>query len=108
MRPLRILPRADKDVDEAADYYADEGGLDLVLRFLYAIEETLLFLRENPHVGARTDFGKQKLEGLRRWRVTDFESYLVFHRLADGTLEIVRVLHGARRSVGSSKWPVLK
>ena len=48
MRPLRILPRADQDVDEAADYYADEGGLDLGLRFLQAVEETFLESNDNP------------------------------------------------------------
>ena len=96
MRPLRILPRADQDVDEAADYYAEEGGLDLGLRFLQAVEETFNFLRDNPHVATATDFGNPRLKGMRRWRVTDFESYLVFHRLDDGALEIIRVLHGAR------------
>jgi hypothetical protein len=31
---LRVLPSADGDIDKAADYYADRGGLDVGLRFL--------------------------------------------------------------------------
>jgi len=36
---LRVRPRADADVDEAADYYAEEAGPDLALRFLDAVEQ---------------------------------------------------------------------
>ena len=52
MRPLRILPRAEVDVDEAADYYAVHGGLEVGLRFLKAVEDAFAFIRENPGAGS--------------------------------------------------------
>ena len=93
---LRVLPKAALDLEEASFYYELESGEELAVRFESAVAETFLFLRKNPHVGTLTDFGNPRLGNLRRWRVRDFESYLVFHRLDDGTLEVVRVLHGAR------------
>ncbi len=35
-------------------------------------------------------------EGIRRWRVNDFENFLIFYRPIDDGIEVIRVLHGAR------------
>lgn len=96
MRLLRILPRAEADTDEAADYHADHGSLEVGLRFLGAVKEAYDFICQNPEVGTRSLHRNRGLEGLRRWRVPGFENYLVFYRLVDDWVEIVRVLHGAR------------
>jgi toxin ParE1/3/4 len=37
-----------------------------------------------------------RLHGLRSWRMRGFESWLVFYRVTEEAVEIVRVLHGAR------------
>ena len=33
-----IRPAADRDLDELAEYYADEGGEGLLVRFLLAVD----------------------------------------------------------------------
>ena len=33
---------------------------------------------------------------IRQWRVKDFKDYLIFYRIQDARVEILRVLHGAR------------
>jgi len=96
VRLLRVFPRADVDVDEAAEYYANHGGLEVGLRFLRAIQQAYTFLCENPEAGPQSLYRHQSLQGLRRWPVPGFENYLVFYRLVDDWVEIVRILHGAR------------
>ena len=96
MRPLRVLPRADADVDEAAEYYAEEASLEVALRFLGAVQQVYEFVRSNPEAGSPGQYESRELQGMRRWPVPRFDSYLVFYRLAGEWVEIVRVLHGAR------------
>jgi toxin ParE1/3/4 len=33
---------------------------------------------------------------VRQWRIKNFQDYLVFYRVQDDRVEILRVLHGAR------------
>lgn len=96
MRLVRVLPRAEGDTDEAADYYADHAGIEVGLRFLGAVQEACSFVCEHPDAGPRGQYENRRLQELRRWPVPGFESYLVFYRLIDECIEIVRVLHGAR------------
>ena len=97
MKRIRILPQADRDIDDAADEYADAGGLDLGLRFLGAVEQTWELLREFPLSGRECAWLDERLHGVRRTMVASpFEVYLVFYRVDDDAVEVVRVLHGSR------------
>lgn len=96
MTTLRVLPAADRDTDEAADYYATTASLDVALRFLAAVSACYEFLLENPLVGSTVSAFDARLSELRFWRVKGFEDYLVFYRALPEHLEVVRVLHGAR------------
>jgi toxin ParE1/3/4 len=96
VRLVRVLPRADADIDGAADYYVDHAGVEVGLRFLGAVQEAYSFISEHPDAGPRGQYENRRLRELRRWPVPGFETYLVFYRLIDECIEIVRVLHGAR------------
>lgn len=96
MTTLRVLPAADRDTDEAADYYATTGGLELALRFMAAVSASYDFLLENPLAGSTVKAFDPRLPEVRFWRVKGFEDYLVFYRTLSERLEVVRVLHGAR------------
>jgi toxin ParE1/3/4 len=37
---------------------------------------------------------------VRQWRIKDFEDYLIFYRLQETTLEVLRVLQGSRDLMG--------
>ncbi len=96
MRGLYVLPRADADVDEAAEYYAERGSLEVALRFLSAVQAAYHFICENPEAPPRGQYRSVALQGIRWWRVPGFERHLVFYRLTGDCVQIVRVLHGAR------------
>lgn len=96
MTALRVRPEADRDTDQAADYYAREANLDLGLRFLGAVEAAYARLLEHPHIGSTVASFHPRLSGLRFWPVPGFESHLVFYVPSVDSVEIVRVLHGAQ------------
>jgi len=58
-----------------------------------AVEQELDLLRVHPFLGRRRHF---RTPGLRSWRISHFENYLLFYRPTDTFLEVVRLLHGAR------------
>jgi len=54
-------------------------------------------LIDNPEIGAALILGRPQLASIRRWRVKDFDRYLIFYqRRARGGVTIVRVLHAAQ------------
>jgi plasmid stabilization system protein ParE len=34
--------------------------------------------------------------GIRQWKVSTFDKYLIFYRIVSSGIDIIRVLHGAR------------
>jgi plasmid stabilization system protein ParE len=74
------------------------GGIALGLRFLDIAAATWERLRECPGFGAPCEVLDPRLTELRHCRLgAPFDGYVVFYRFAgDETLEVVRVLHGAR------------
>lgn len=83
-------PKADDDLLDIWLFIArdDVAAAD---RLLKAIEEKCALLAEHPEIGpAQPDIGDDV-------RVLVVRSYLVLYRLAAGRVEIVRVVHGARK-----------
>jgi toxin ParE1/3/4 len=58
-----------------------------------AIDETLDFLVEFPHVGTNRD---ELLSGMRSFPVKRYRNYVIFYRPRPDGIEVIRVLHGAR------------
>jgi toxin ParE1/3/4 len=92
---LRILPAADADVDETAEYIARDS-LDAALRFYDAVDETYRQISEHPKRWPRYELRHRRLRDLRKRAVVGFENHLVFYRIDAGMVEVIRVLHGAR------------
>lgn len=65
-------------------------------RFLDAAWRTFDFLAEFPGSGRRYNSTKARLKTLRVWRIAGFPNVLVFYRFTSKSLNVVRVLHGAR------------
>lgn len=77
--------------------------MEVAERYFADVEKTCRQLAKHPQSGARYDSGIGQLEGLRRFPVSGgFEQYLVFYLPRVGGNEVVRVLHGARDTTGSS------
>jgi toxin ParE1/3/4 len=92
-----IRPAADRDIDEIADYLADEAGLETGLRFLSEYYSTLRLLASQPGIGWPCRIANQRLIGVRVFRVSArFRNYLIFYHPLPDRIEIVRVIHGSR------------
>ncbi len=94
MKPIRVRPLADRDVDVHADYIARDN-LDAALRFLDAVQTAYDRIGEHPGIGSLGYAHLPLLEDLRMWPVPDFNNYLVFYLDRPGYVDVLRVLHGA-------------
>jgi toxin ParE1/3/4 len=94
-RSLIVLPRADQDAIEIyATIAADNPAA--ADRFSAALQSEYMQLKSFPHMGRATEFQGHGLRGLRSCPLSVFPSWLIFYRVTRETVEIVRVLHGAR------------
>lgn len=66
------------------------------LRFLTAVDKLAKRLAANPELGATFESEERAFEGLRVFSVPRYRNYLVFYRVTETEIDIIRVLHGAR------------
>jgi len=93
---LIIKDRATQDLRQLANYILVSGNADVAVKFLAAAEVTFAPLVKAPGIGKVTQLVKSKLGEIRQWHIKDFKDYLIFYRIQDTTIEILRVFHGAR------------
>lgn len=91
----RVRPAAQADIDDSAEYLAADS-LDVGQRFLRQVNEGIEEICEAPELGAVREFNNPRIIGLRARPVKGFSNWRVYYLVADETVEIVRVLHGAR------------
>ena len=90
MPEIIVSPLAQADIDEIWDHIARDSLVNAD-RFVDRIEQRFGLLADNPRLGlARDDLRL----GLRRFR---HGRYLIYYRLIQGGIEVVRVIHGARQ-----------
>jgi toxin ParE1/3/4 len=91
-----VRPKADRDLEDQAFYYATESSTELGHRFLVAAHDTFALLATQPNMGWHSRLKHSALKQLRVFRVKGFERILVLYLpLLDG-VEILRVVHGSR------------
>jgi toxin ParE1/3/4 len=97
MSPLvQKRPAAQRDLLEHFVALGERAGEATALRFLQAAEATFVELAAMPSMGRAEDFDNPRLTGMRRWRVRDFDNYLIFYQpLAQG-IDVLRVVYGTR------------
>jgi toxin ParE1/3/4 len=83
------------DLIEIAAFISHDD-LSIADRFLAAAETCFRQLADAPELGALDEFDSPYLRGIRRWRVKHFEKYLVFYRVTEERIDVIRVLHGSR------------
>jgi len=81
---------ADKDLEDIFDYTMDEFGFDQAEKYLLEIEEIFQGLVLNPQSGKKRDEIKQGLYSFPK------DNHIIFYRISDNHIRIVRVLHGSR------------
>lgn len=96
MKPrVVILPLADRDLDEKAEYIARNRPVT-ARRFYDAADRAFERLANTPGLGGPWESTNPNLAGLRVWPIPRFKNYLIFYRPIPDGIEVVRVLHGAQ------------
>ncbi|MBL9152404.1 MAG: type II toxin-antitoxin system RelE/ParE family toxin [Verrucomicrobiales bacterium] len=86
-----------QDVWEAAAWFTEVEDAALALRFVDAIEEAVKQISAQPYLGPVARGLSGRLKGIRYWRVSRFPHHLVFYRVDEDVVTIIRILHGARK-----------
>jgi toxin ParE1/3/4 len=86
---------AEQDAIEIASFLGHDRR-ETAIRFLDAISATLDHLQALPRTGRALDTGRRELQGMRFKPVRRFRRYLLFYRILDAGILVVRVLHGSR------------
>src|SRR5258706_14077685 len=82
-----------RDLDRYANRIARDDP-DAARRLINAAENTCDALVLQPQMGHQEGFRKRA--GVRSWRVKGFENYLIFYQVTSDTVDILRLIHGAR------------
>lgn len=81
---------------QLANYILVNGNAQIAVKFLNNTEQTFEQLLKTPGMGKIIRLVDSRLGEIRQWRIKDFKDYLIFYRIEDTTVEILRVFHGAR------------
>jgi toxin ParE1/3/4 len=75
---------------------AEKASIETAERFLSCAEASFNDLADNPEIGPLLRVRNPELAGIRKWRVKDFENFLIFYQPEENGVTIVRVMHAAR------------
>ena len=92
-----VVPRlsAERDIDDAVDYYSDEAGRDVARRFIDAVSEAYRAIGEHPGMGSPRYASMIGIEGLRSRKLGRFP-FLIFYVELSDHIDVWRVLHTKR------------
>lgn len=98
MKPIHWRASARCDLDDAAAWYAQQGGSPLELRFIAAVESTAILIRQHPAAGStrHADEVPDLPAPLRFFPVKQFERYLFYYLDLPTHVEVIRVWNTAR------------
>jgi toxin ParE1/3/4 len=92
-----VVPRelAGQDIDEAIAHYQTEGGAELALRFIEALQQGFQRISRSPGVGSPRYAYELGIEGLRVWPLRHFPMLIFYQELPDA-IDVWRILHAQR------------
>ena len=76
--------------------YISYDNLEAGDRFLYAAEATFQLIAKNPGIGRISRFKNPQVAQVRQYPIKGFKNYLILYELTETTIDIIRVIHGAR------------
>ena len=95
-RQITRAPQARREIMQVADYFAEKSGYNISEKFLRAVDKMFWQIADMPGIGTLRDYDNPKFAGMRMLPIQKFSKYLIFYRTTETTIEILRVLHGAR------------
>lgn len=92
-----VIPRAcaNRDVDEAIDWYLSENAPQAALGFIDVLEQVYAHIARHPATGSTRYAHELNLPGLRSWPLKNYP-HLVFYVEREDSIDVWRVLHGQR------------
>lgn len=89
---LIVRPQFLADAQECAEYLTTEAGGAVTITWLDALKKVLDQIQQTPEIGRlRQDL---PVEGIRSLNLRKYPNYLVFYRLENDAIELLRVRHG--------------
>ena len=85
-----LSPEADQDLEDIFDYTEREFGIDQAIEYLSGFEGIIAKLVHNPGLGKKREEIREGLRSLLK------DKHVVFYRILDNRIRIVRILHGSR------------
>lgn len=96
MRAVIWRRRAEEDLAEAYRYIAADSPA-AAERFVDRVASAVEMLSAHPAAGRTLELRSPWTRGMRVWLLHEFSSYLLCYRSSPQVIEVVRLLHGARR-----------
>ncbi len=85
-----LSPEADQDLEEIFDYTERAFGFNQAVEYLSGFDGVFTKLVNNPKLGKEREEIREGLRSLLK------EKHVVFYRILDNRIRIVRILHGSR------------
>jgi toxin ParE1/3/4 len=95
MKAIIISPDARNDLNGYYDYIA-ESNQNAALALFDAARQTFADLARLPGTGSLYTIPNKPEQTIRKWHIKGFRKYLIFYRVQDEAIEIVRILHGSK------------
>lgn len=92
---LEISEAAATDILEQADWYESRASGELAAAWERAVTATVLTF-SNTRTPSGNELREIRISDVRRTPINDFPRHLIFYRVSDDAVLILRVLHGAR------------
>jgi toxin ParE1/3/4 len=89
-RSYVLSQEADKDLEDIFDYTADKFGVSQAIEYVSSFDEVFIHLSINPKLG------RERNEIKRGLRSPVKDSHVIFYRVMQNHIRIVRVLHASR------------
>ncbi len=93
---LVLSDAAAVDILEQAEWYREQSGPALAKRWEKAVGSAMLRVVKNPIAGSPCTFRPAELRGVRRAPIRGFSKHLLFYKIDQNEIFLLRVLHGAR------------
>ena len=91
-KPVIPRSRANRDVEQALEYYLEQGAIDAALDFIDALEMAFDQIGQHPAAGSPRYDHELNLPGLRFCPLHGFP-HLVFYLELEDHVDVWRVLH---------------
>jgi toxin ParE1/3/4 len=96
MPEVRVDKLARRDILGHYLYLYEVAGVGVASQFDKDVNYTFNHLLRFQGMGTPVDTERTRLKGLRKWRVSDFEQYLIFYLPKPYGVRIVHVKHSSQ------------